>query len=351
MRRRKLLTLLASVAALRPLAAAAQRQKAMPVIGFLGGFNPSMNAEIELELAAFREGLGEIGYVEWQNVLVEYTRRAEGHLDRLPALAADLVRRNVDVIVTQGGDPALFAAKAATSTIPIVFHSSSDPVAAGMVSSLARPGGNLTGVSMLSVDLMPKLLELLLELVPQAKVIALLVRPDSPDTERIIGAVQTAVRTRPVEIINLRVRVKSELDGAFSTLRRMHSDGLMLPQFAFRAEIARIGIGPRGSRNRPTARFRQGRWTSQLRPEHSSHLPSQGHLRRKDPEGRQARRPAGTAADQIRAGHQPEDRQGAEPYRAAIAPRPGRRGHRIRRGAPALLPIAKSGNIDTSQRY
>ena len=151
----------------------------MPVIGVLGGFAPSASAQIALELAAFRKGLAETGYVEGRNVTIDYTRAAEGHSDRLPALAADLVSRKVDVIVTQGGDPASFAAKAATSTIPIVFHSSSDPVAAGLVSSLARPGGNLTGVAMLWIDLMPKLLELLLELVPQVRVMALLVNPDS----------------------------------------------------------------------------------------------------------------------------------------------------------------------------
>src|SRR5215469_14769939 len=241
MRRRQFIATAAGMVALGPIAVPAQQSK-LPVIGFLGGFNPSVNAEIELELAAFRRGLGEIGYVEGQNVLIESTRRAEGHLDRLPALAADLVRRNVDVIVTLGGDPASFAARNATSTIPIVFHSASDPVAAGLVSSLARPGGNLTGVSMLWVELMPKLLELLLGLVPQGRVIGLLVQPESPDTKRIIGAVRTAVRIKRVQIINLKVSVRSELEGAFETLRRMKAGGLMLPQSAFRAEIAALAL-------------------------------------------------------------------------------------------------------------
>jgi putative ABC transport system substrate-binding protein len=242
MRRRKLLTLLASVAALRPLAAAAQRQKAMPVIGILGGFNPSASAQIESELAAFRKGLAEIGYVEGRNVTIEYTRAAEGHFDRLPALAADLVSRKVDVIVTQGGDPASFAAKAATSTIPIVFHSSSDPVAVGLVQSLARPGGNLTGVAMLQVELTPKLLELLLELVPQGRVMALLANPDSPDAQRFIDAGQAAARAKQVEIIGLKVRAKSELDDAFETLHRINADGLVLTQSAFRSEIAALAL-------------------------------------------------------------------------------------------------------------
>ena len=167
---------------------------------------------------------------------------AAGHFDRLPALAADLVSRKVDVIVTQGGDPASFAAKAATSTIPIIFHSSSDPVAVGLVQSLARPGGNLTGVAMLWIDLMPKLLELLLELVPRGRVMALLVNPDSADAERFIGAVEAAARAKRVEIISLKVRAKSELDGAFETLLRMNANGLVLSQSAFRSEIAALAL-------------------------------------------------------------------------------------------------------------
>ncbi len=150
MRRRDLILGLGGAAADWPRAARAQ-QKAMPVIGFLGGFNPTMKAQIELEQAAFRQGLSETGYVEGQNVVIEY-RRGEGHLDRLPALAADLVARKVDVIVTQGGDASSLAAKNATSTIPILFHTASDPVAIGLVTSFARPGGNLTGVSLMYAD-------------------------------------------------------------------------------------------------------------------------------------------------------------------------------------------------------
>ena len=152
------------------------------MIGFLGSASPGPNAP---NVAAFRQGLGETGYVEGQNVAIEY-RWAEGNYDRLPALAADLVGRKVDLIAASGGNVAALAAKGATSTIPIVFVSGGDPVAAGLVASLARPGGNLTGVSFLIVELTPKRLELLSELVPQARVIALLVNPNNPRTERTI---------------------------------------------------------------------------------------------------------------------------------------------------------------------
>jgi len=239
MRRRDLLALAAAAAL--PINAVAQ-QKTIPVIGFLGGFNPDASAEIELELAAFRNGLGEAGYVEGQNVAIEYTRAAEGHLDRLPALAADLVKRKVDVIVTQGGDPASFAAKNATSTIPIVFHSSSDPVATGLVSSLSRPGGNLTGVAELWVELIPKLLELLLTLVPQARVMALQVNADSPSAEPFVAAAQAAGRAKQLEIISLKISAKSELDGAFETLRLMKAEGIVITETAFRYEIPQLAL-------------------------------------------------------------------------------------------------------------
>jgi len=176
-RRRELVVLLGGAAVLGLLAARPLRaqQKAIPVIGFLGGTSPDPSAS---SLAAFRQGLSETGYVEGQNVAIEY-RWAEGRYDRLPALAADLVGRKVDVILA-AGDAAAGAAKDATSMIPIVFVSGA-PIEFGLVASLARPGGNLTGVSILTLELMPKRLELLSELVPQA-VVALLVNPNTSTT-------------------------------------------------------------------------------------------------------------------------------------------------------------------------
>jgi putative tryptophan/tyrosine transport system substrate-binding protein len=238
--RRRLITLLGGAAAAWPLAARAQ-QKPMPVIGFFGPFPAHFRAQIELELAAFRDGLRETGYVEGQNVVIEY-RRADGDYGRLPALAADLVSRKVDVIVTQGSEVSTFAAKNATSTIPIVFHSSGDPVAFGLVSSLARPDGNLTGVAYLGVELMPKLLELLLELVPQGKKIALLVQPDRPEMANILEAMQAAARARRVDLIPLKARVESDVDGAFATLVQMRADGLVLESGGLRRRVAELAL-------------------------------------------------------------------------------------------------------------
>jgi putative ABC transport system substrate-binding protein len=194
-----------------------------------------------LEQAAFRRGLSETGFVEGQNVTIEY-RRGEGHLDRLPALAADLVNRRVDVIVTQGGDSPTSAAQQATSTIPILFHTVNDPVATGFVASLARPGGNLTGVSLMQAELMPKRVELLLELVPQARVIALLVNPDELSAERVIGHVQEAARAKRVDLHILKPRTESEIDGAFATLVELQADGLVLGPIGFRPQIAALAL-------------------------------------------------------------------------------------------------------------
>jgi len=236
--RRGFIALAGGAAVAWPVQAIAQ-QKAMPVIGFLGGFSPAMSAQIELELAAFRDGLRETGYVEGQNVLIEY-RRAGSHYDRLPALAADLVARKVDVIVTQGGDAPTLAAKNATSAVPILFHTTNDPVAIGLVTSFARPGGNLTGVSLMSAELTPKLLEQLLELVPRARVIALLVRPEEPSNEHIIGQMREAARAKRFDVRVLEARTESEVDAAFATLVQVQADGLVLGNVGFRPQIAAL---------------------------------------------------------------------------------------------------------------
>ena len=215
---RREFVILMGTAMTAPRALRAQ-QKAMPVIGFLGSASPSHI------LAAFHQGLGETGYVDGQNLAFEY-RWAEGRYDRLPALAADLVLRKVDLIAAEG-IPAALAAKTATSTIPIVF-AVGDPVDLGLVASLARPGGNLTGVSTMAPELSPKRLELLSELVPQVGVIALLVNPNNSNTERTTRDMQEAARARGVQLHILIAGTESEIDAAFATLVQLHADALVV---------------------------------------------------------------------------------------------------------------------------
>ena len=196
-------------------------RQAMPVIGYLHFASPSLAPTP----AVFLQALRETGYVEGHNVAIEY-RWAEGRYERLPALARDLVDRQVDVIAAFG-PPAAHAAHSATSTIPIVFAVGTDPVADGLVASLARPGGNLTGMSNLAVELVPKRLELLTELVPQAKVVALLVNPTNPYTEPMIRDVQDAARAKRVQLPILKAITASEIDAAFATLASLHADALV----------------------------------------------------------------------------------------------------------------------------
>jgi putative ABC transport system substrate-binding protein len=228
MKRREVIAILGGAVVAWPLAARAQ-QKAVPVIGWLSGSSAGPTA---LNLAAFRQGLSETGYVEDQNVSIEY-RWAEGSYDRLPTLAADLVGRKVDLIAASGGPPSALAAKSATSTIPIVFVGGDDPVATGLVASLARPGGNLTGVSMLTTELNPKRFDLLSELVPQASVIALLVNPNNSITDRIVREVREAARVKGVQLPVLRAGTEIEIDTVVTSLVQLRADALMVGSDAF----------------------------------------------------------------------------------------------------------------------
>ena len=228
MRRRKFITLLGA-ASTWPFASRAQ-QKAMPVIGFLGGSaSPGPVAPL---LAAFRQGLSETGYVEGQNLAIEY-RWAEGRYDRLPAFAADLVDRKVDLIVATGGSPSALAAKNATSTIPIIFLGGSDLIAEGLAASLARPGGNLMGLLIFGSELTPKRLELLSDLVPQAGVIALLVNPTKLDTQELIKDMQKAARVKGVQLPILKAGTENEIDSAFATLAQLRVGALVVASDAF----------------------------------------------------------------------------------------------------------------------
>jgi putative ABC transport system substrate-binding protein len=219
--RRELLLLLGgAMAAARTLRA---QQKAMPVIGFLGSTSPGPYAAF---VAAFRQGLSDAGYVEGQNVAIEY-RWAEGDYDRLAALAADLVGRKVDVIVASG-PPSARAAKSASAAIPIVFIVASDPVELRFVASLARPGGNLTGVSMMGTELMAKRLELVSDLVPQARVIALLVNPSNPNAEQMMRDMEEAAHAKGVQLDLQKAGSESEIDAAFAAMVRMHAGALVV---------------------------------------------------------------------------------------------------------------------------
>jgi putative tryptophan/tyrosine transport system substrate-binding protein len=221
MRRRSFITLLGGTAVAWPLVARAQ-QPAMPVIGFLNGAAPEGYAPMVI---AFRQGLKEAGYAEGQSVAIEY-RWAEGHYDRLPALAADLVHRQVAVIVT-GGTPPAFAAKAATSTIPIVINVGIDPVQAGLIASLNRPGGNVTGIAILTAELAAKRVELLHELL-QTTVFASLVNPTSPLTEPEIRGVRDAARSLGLELHVLNATTVGEIDTAFEKLIELGAGALVV---------------------------------------------------------------------------------------------------------------------------
>jgi putative tryptophan/tyrosine transport system substrate-binding protein len=222
MKRRDFITLVGGAAAW-PLAARAQ-QPALPVIGFLEAKSADTSAHL---VAAFRQGLKEAGYIEGQNVAIEY-RFAENQYGRLPALAADLARRQVAVIAASGGPPAALAAKGATTTIPIVFNMGADPIALGLVDSLNRPGGNLTGVSSLNVELGPKRLELLHELAPTATNIAMLVNPTNPNAEAYSTALKTAARTLGVQLQVLHASTERDFDMVFATLVQLQVGALVI---------------------------------------------------------------------------------------------------------------------------
>ena len=231
MKRRQFIAGLGS-AAVWPVVGRAQQ--VMPVIGFLYPSSRDLSAE---RLRAFRQGLSDAGFVEGRNVAIEY-RWADDQYDRLPAMAADLVRRQVSVIST-AGIPAVMAARAATTTIPIVFQGGFDPVAVGFVAGLSRPGGNLTGVTALSVELAPKRLDLLHELVPKSTIFALLVNPANPSSETTLRTVQAASRTLGLQLQVLHASSERDLETVFATVVQQRIGALVIANeglFVFRAK-------------------------------------------------------------------------------------------------------------------
>jgi putative tryptophan/tyrosine transport system substrate-binding protein len=227
MRRRECFTLLAGAASW-PIAAWAQQSKT-PVIGFLHGGTPS---NFSTQVIAFREGLRSAGYVEGQNISIEY-RWAEGHFDKLPAIAADLVHRNVAVIVAFGGEPIARAAVNATATIPVVFFIGQDPVKSGLVASLNRPAGNATGVTMFVTALVPKQMELIHTIVHDLAVMAVLYNPDNPANYPDPADMEGAARANGVELILAKAAVENEIDTAFATMAERKVGALVVPGDVF----------------------------------------------------------------------------------------------------------------------
>jgi putative tryptophan/tyrosine transport system substrate-binding protein len=327
--RRALLAALGGAAAAWPLAARAQQPGMLPVIGYLGPESPAVFAS---RVRAFRQGLGETGYAEGRNVAIEF-RWAEGQHNRLPALAADLVGRQVAVIVAPGGAPGGLAAKSATTTIPVVFEMGADPIAIGLVSNLNRPGGNLTGVSSLNVQVTPKRLEILHEAVPAAAEIAVLVNPTSPTADSQLRNLQAAARALGLRLHVLHASAERDLDTVFATLLQLRAGGLVVSSDGFFAthseQLAALTIRHAVPAIHQSRDFTiAGGLMSYAGSFAESHRQAGVYTGRILKGERPAELPS-TAGHKSRAVHQSQDRQGARHYLSPHAARPRRRGDRM----------------------
>jgi putative tryptophan/tyrosine transport system substrate-binding protein len=296
-KRRAFISMLGGALASWPLAARAQ-QNTMPVVGFL---SPRAADDAPQLMAAFRQGLKEAGFIENQNVAIEYRFAGNQH-DRLPALADDLVRRQVTVIAALT-TAASVAAKAATMNIPIVFETASDPIRLGLVGSLNRPGGNLTGVTQLNVEIAPKLLEFLHELVPTARVMALLVNPDYPAlAEPQSRAMLSAASKFGLELHVLNASSEDDFDAVFENLNRLRAGGLVI---SVDTVFDNVGGAASTPGNLQLSAVRHGRRADVLWTRHCRYCSTFGFVCRSHSQGREAGRPSGTSANQVRVGYQP----------------------------------------------
>ena len=318
MRRREFITLLGGAAAAWPLTARAQ-QAAMPVIGFLHRETPA--PWWEGLIAVMKRSLAEMDYVEGRNFVIEY-RWAEGQTDRLPALAADLVRRKVAVIVAPGNTPTALAAKAATETIPIVFSVGTDPVESGLVESLNRPGGNVTGISVIDIEMIAKRVQLLHQLVPTATSIALLVNPRNPITAQAeTREVQIAAHALGLRMLVLNASNRDDIAIAFAKLLQEQAGALVVSHEVFFSTVHDQLIELAMRHKIPMSTHSSGRsqgcsrslWTRSKR-----YLAPHRHLCGSSSKRRKASRSSGSAFGEARSGHQPQDRQGAG-HRSAAA--------------------------------
>ena len=308
-----------------PLGVRAQHQP-MPVIGFLSAitsYGPF--------LVAFRKGLADAGYVEGENVAIEY-RWAEGRYDQLPELASELVRRQVAVIVAAGGNQSARAAKAATTTVPIVFYSG-DPVAEGLVTSLNRPGGNMTGMSTFAPALGGKRVDLLRELLPGVSALAMLINPNYAPAAAEAAETENAARALGHKLSVFKASSEGGIEAAFATLAQQRPDALIVGADPFfnsrREQLATLAMRNSIPGDLRMARIFRGCRPDEQRRRLCRRLSPSGYLRRAHSERRQSGGPTGHPTDQVRAGHQSEDRQSARPQVPADHARHCRRGDRI----------------------
>jgi putative tryptophan/tyrosine transport system substrate-binding protein len=328
LKRREFITLVGGAAVLLPHAARAQQQ-GVPVIGFLSARSPAESAS---DLAAFRQGLGQTGYFEGKNVAIEY-RWAEGRYDRLPALAAELAARQIAVIAAVGGEPSGLAAKAATGTIPIVCTLGGDAVAAGLVAHLNRPGGNITGVTIMGLEMGPKRVELAHQLVPNGSALATLVNSKFPPTLAEAHDMQAAAHSLGLQLTVLDASTEGEIDAVFAGLAPQKVDALLINTdpflFGQREQIIQLAARYKIPTLYFFARVRRCRGPNELWTEYQQRLSTGGDLRRSHSKRREGWRIASRAADQVRSGDQFVRRQDARSRNPDNPARPRRRGDRI----------------------